>query len=912
MIELNKINKIYKNPVITDFSYSFNNEGLFSIFGASGSGKTTLLNIISGLDLNYQGDLTIEGVNISLLKEEERSLFRLKTIGYVFQDFCLIESLSVYDNVLLNLDAISSLSKDSKNKLVKDALKYVNLENKIKITVNKLSGGEKQRVAIARAIVTNPNYLLCDEPTGNLDNKNSEIIFKIIKEYSQNHCVVLVSHDKSNVYKYSDKIILLKDGKINSVVDNSNHKKEEIPKVKIPKKDTPSLSFSLLFRSGINKIKEKKYRFLFTNLISSISLLALGIGIVVSTTLRGQIVDSFASVIDANQVIVSKKTTNPNPYTGYIAADEEDAYNLYQEYEDYTYGMGVNYLNNFNEFFPTTNMVYLENVRGKKSITPSLHAEKFSNYVWKEEKVVDQYYPSLADEISLNDIAIGITYNDLKRICNDFQLGICSFQSLGNYISSNEVTLTFSFANEEWGYTNDYTFKLVAVYPSSQTEILHTNHMFNQYVFEDLCQLPTTYEIEKTPEVPWTLKRVFTLHSVEEPTELIEKVQYNKKYDSIILERTTNYLNDIYDAQILLIFMIDKNAVDISDIIDFKKIESQINNFYLSSQGGYQMHSSGMIAGFSRNVGFSFSEEKIIQIGDAFSKQKEGEIENIEGVAIGGITRYNNNGVLFSSDLSNLKKGEIPTSYDEIVVSTGLIKYLGFTGNPIYEDLMYCMYSNTLDEVIINSFKIVGLVENDDNYIYHYPLFTSSFFRDRLCISSFELIPTSMVLSIDDGADIDLVISKLSSAFKEYEFKCPLNEIGETVDEVMNYVKIIALLFASIALIISFLLTALIAYLNALESKKEIAMLKHIGHSNKVMKNYIVSHTFVSSLVTTSLSLVELFAAQIIMSIILTKTMGGTLIITVKILPFIAVILVGILVPLMLAKLITHIFLKKK
>jgi len=915
MISIKNIFKKYKNDVLKSISYEFNNNGLYSIVGQSGSGKSSLLNIISGLDNVYQGNVLIDGVNFKYSSNEEKSKFRISNIGYIFQDFSLLHLLSVRDNVLFNIDSISSLSKKKKEEMVDSVLSIVGLSNKKKVIVNKLSGGEQQRVAIARAIICSPKYLLCDEPTGNLDDKNGDTIFSLLKEYSKNHIVILVSHDLEKVNKYSDEILFIKDGEIKEIKTINELKDNNSPRIKIPLKNKPFLSLSLKIKSGLMKLKEKKFRSMFTNFISSLSLLSLGIGILVGTSLRNQIITSFSSVINPNQILVSKKTNNPNPYTSYIAANEDIVDSIKEDYEKYLYGKGTTYLVNFSSFFPDRNQVYI--LQGsKKIIINSLSADNFNSYVWEGERVDTPFYPKIEKTLQVNDVVIGLTYVEMVNLCISLQLER-SFASLGSYIESHEVRLFLGIDNLSWGYDNDIEFNLVSVYPSNKCEIYHTNNFFNTYVFENEGHLPITYEIESEPEKPWTMKKVFNLHTIEAVTYLIEEVQLNSKYDDVLLESAYNFLDDkcIVDEtcfkNLIFVFSLDKNTIDISDIYNFKRVSSSIKSYYLSSNGGYQMHNSGMVEGFVNNLAFSFNEEKIIEVGDYFSKEIEGEMMEFKEVAIGSITRFNNHPVLFSSDLSNLEKGDIPKTYNEIVISSGLANYLNKTINPMYEELYYCYYSKTLDSVISNSFKVVGIVNEDKNYIYHNPLFSSSFFRDRLGISSFNLLPTNMVLNLESGTDINLLINNLESSFKEYNFVSPLNEISKTVDEVMNYVIVISTIFSCIALIVSVLLLALSSYLTIIESKNEINMLKRVGHSSKTIKEYIVSHTFVLGVISTLLAVIELFTFQIFLSLFLNKYFSSSSGITFTFIPFLIVLVVGIFVPILISSIITTASLRK-
>ena len=215
MIILKNLNKFYnKNKlneihVLKDININLGEQGLTALYGKSGSGKTTLLHCISGIENIDTGFISIENINFSNYKNLNE--YKSKNIGLVFQDYCLIENQSVQDNLLLALEIAGQKRVVEK---VNIALLAVGMNKYNKRKINTLSGGQKQRIAIARALVINPKIILADEPTGNLDQKNSQIILKLFKFISKQIPVVIVSHDKQLVNHYANRIIELSDGKI--------------------------------------------------------------------------------------------------------------------------------------------------------------------------------------------------------------------------------------------------------------------------------------------------------------------------------------------------------------------------------------------------------------------------------------------------------------------------------------------------------------------------------------------------------------------------------------------------------------------------------------------------------------------------------------------------------------------------
>ena len=281
MLKLENITKIYegknfKQIALNDVTLAFRNNEFVSILGPSGSGKTTLLNIIGGLDKYTYGNLIIDGVSTRKYKERDWNNYRSKKVGFIFQSYNLINHQTVLSNVLLSLNIAGKPKKES-IKLAKKVLKDVGLENYIKKKPKELSGGQMQRVAIARALVTNPNIILCDEPTGALDSQTSIQIMELLKEISKEKLVIMVTHNVTLANKYSDRVIALNDGVI--TYDTSPYEVENCSLKKIKNKRKTMNKFTSLSLS-FNNLLTKKSRTLLTSFAGSIGI--IGIALVLS------------------------------------------------------------------------------------------------------------------------------------------------------------------------------------------------------------------------------------------------------------------------------------------------------------------------------------------------------------------------------------------------------------------------------------------------------------------------------------------------------------------------------------------------------------------------------------------------------------------------------------------------------
>lgn len=232
MIKVENVNKYFnrfkknKIHVINNTSIEMGKTGLVAILGQSGSGKTTLLNAIGGLDKVNSGKIYVNGKKINSFFSSRTDKIRNLNIGYIFQKFLLIDDMTVFENIALVLKMQGIKDKKEIEKRVEYVLKKVDMETYKNRYPQMLSGGQRQRVAIARAIVKNPNIIIADEPTGNLDSKNSLEVMKIIKAISKEKLVVLVTHEKDLANFFATRIIDIVDGKI--VGDRENEIPEDL------------------------------------------------------------------------------------------------------------------------------------------------------------------------------------------------------------------------------------------------------------------------------------------------------------------------------------------------------------------------------------------------------------------------------------------------------------------------------------------------------------------------------------------------------------------------------------------------------------------------------------------------------------------------------------------------------------
>ena len=237
ILNVSNIEKYYGNKgmvtkAVDNISFSVNKGEFVGIMGASGSGKTTLLNCISTIDTVTSGHIYVDGKNITTMKSKQLSAFRREQLGFVFQDFNLLDTLTAYENIALALTIIKTPVKQIEAK-VNYVAKALGISEILKKYPYQLSGGQKQRVACARAIITQPSLILADEPTGALDSKSARMLLESIETLNHDFSatILMVTHDAFTA-SYCHRILFIKDGKIfNELIRGNSTRKEFFDKI---------------------------------------------------------------------------------------------------------------------------------------------------------------------------------------------------------------------------------------------------------------------------------------------------------------------------------------------------------------------------------------------------------------------------------------------------------------------------------------------------------------------------------------------------------------------------------------------------------------------------------------------------------------------------------------------------------
>lgn len=310
MLKINNLSKIYQSKTgvsvnaLMQIDLDFQKRGLVFILGKSGSGKSTLLNLVGGLDKPTDGEIIIDGRSSKTFTESDFDSYRNTYVGFVFQEYNLIDDKTVSDNIALALELQGKCIENTDREEIDRILKLLDLIDRDGKTlknrkINELSGGQKQRVAIARALIKEPKIILADEPTGALDSKTGAAFYDLLKSLSSDRLIIVVTHDRENAEKYGDRIIELSDGQVMSDTVKGDKIGDEISDEKKASGEfiACKLPFKRRLQLGAEGLRVKKFRLAVSMILSIFAFIIFGFSIT-------------AAFVDENTTIVTQMYRN--------------------------------------------------------------------------------------------------------------------------------------------------------------------------------------------------------------------------------------------------------------------------------------------------------------------------------------------------------------------------------------------------------------------------------------------------------------------------------------------------------------------------------------------------------------------------------------------------------------------------
>ena len=888
MIKVNNLVKKFKDrTVLKNIDYEFPKTGLCIIYGASGSGKTTFLNCIAGL-LKFQGSIVLDHNNLETMSDDELSKLRLTSYGFVFQDFKLFENETVLANLLFPLETIYSLSNDKKKRKCQDLLSLVGLLDKEKQVVNKLSGGEKQRVAIARALINDPVVLLADEPTGALDDKNSADIMNILKIVSKKSLVIMVSHDQELTRNYADQIIEMEDGRITSVFTfNKSSTNTNLPIIKngtTNKKARIPDSFLLLHT--YHNMKQKKFRTVICYSMTSLGLIGVGLAFALSSTIAGNIKEAYKDIVDENSIMFSLTNKESN-IKGQYAASYYEVADIKNHYSDYIDDIGVTYYANFERFFPDSNSLAIVQ-QYRYSPISGFSARHINDFTWLED-IETTIYPEKIEELEDDEIILGLNYNALMDICFELQIER-TVSSLSDYIKRNDLQLYFKLANYDWQYTDEQLMRLVGFTLETDLKIYHSNHFWNEYMFEERMSFPSSDAISTNDEVPWMLKKIYYLKTGPERDKCLNLLYQDKEMDKFIFEIANEtyypwlyYEKEMSQRDRILVFDNTTAHIPLWHIPYMMENDANLKQPVIGNYGGYLIYPESLMMGFAKTMYFSKDQETLESIIDYQTSNSNNGFyqEDLpDGVCSGNFAKSLQNGANFTVFGGDLLMGKEAESLDEIVISNALFNELGF------EELNETLYvATSKKEMLINGdkiindytlipLKVVGIVKSNKKLIYHQQNWPILFYQCQVGISAFNLQCQNLSFPLNDAHSLEDSLNKAKKAFPQYTIINPLSDINESVDTVCFYITIVLIIFSLVTTVISILLLTICNYIYILEERKEIALARCLGVSKKESQRFLYSHSLMQCLISFVIASIELVAISLVANLEIGRTLS--------------------------------------
>ena len=820
MLEISEIKKDYilKDQAVNalkGINICFRRSEFVAILGPSGCGKTTLLNIIGGLDRYTSGDLIIDGTSTKEFKDKDWDNYRNHRVGFVFQNYNLIQHQTVLENVELAL-TLSGVKKRDRKKRATQVLEQVGLGDKLKSRPNQLSGGQMQRVAIARALVNDPDIILADEPTGALDSKTSVQIMELLKEVSKNKLVIMVTHNPDLANKYSNRIIRLLDGELTEDTRPYSKKdaEKEIKKYlekkakqenlefnKTEKKK--SMSFFTALALSFKNLMTKKGRTIMISLAGSIGIIGIALILAVSAGMTGYIDNMQSQSLSSYPVSVSA-----------IGIDYDSMMNTLQEGID----TEESEEDSINVYDPSSSLINL----GKFNYLSSEFIEYVNNYYSDEnkQKFLNDYLVSYASDMRL------ITYNNLSGY------NIINSEVTTSALSGTTSSLLFEEVDQEY-VLSLYDIKGTnAHYPSTVNEIalvvgddgLSTTELAS-------LGIDVVYKTDENGEV--------ILDDQSQP--IIENIQY----DDVIGKTYKLLLNDAYYNTETMLPYYD---FSLNAMIDQANLESLYNN-----SNTIELTITCVLTNKEDTTGSIFSN------GLMYTHELAQEYRNqSKNSAVVQKIRTN----YLDNDGNFIEGEEMNTFAIPYVVNVSEVsQYLGTEYASLFSYdspiRMQTTLKNALgltltDSEIIDLYLQVYGASDVPNNIYFYAKDFDA--KDDL---------VAMLDAWNESHQENQIVLTDSSAM--------ITDLLGTLVDIISYVLVA---FAAISLIVSSVMIGIITYTSVIERTKEIGVLRSIGASKRDIMNVFNAETTIIGLTAGVLGIIIAGILTIPIALILKSLTG--------------------------------------
>ncbi len=842
MLELKSISKNYvlkdqSVMALNQVSVCFRRNEFVSILGPSGCGKTTLLNIIGGLDRYSDGDLIIDGVSTKKYKDKDWDNYRNHRVGFVFQNYNLIQHLTVLENVELAL-TLSGIKPKERKARATEVLNQVGLGDKLHSRPNQLSGGQMQRVAIARALVNDPEIILADEPTGALDSKTSVQIMDLLKEVSNDRLVIMVTHNPDLAEKYSTRIVRLLDGELiadsmpysekESKKEVKNHNKQLEEKLKKEEKiasksqgrfkkteKKKSMSLFTALSLSFKNLLTKKGRTTMVAFAGSIGIIGIALILAVSAGMTNYINNMQGESLANYPVAVSTVSLDLSGAVDSIMSsvvvggDSDDAINVNDESTQLMRLGRINYLN-----------------------------DDFVSYVLN-------YYKDEDNAKNINALSISYATN-LKLIskttnANDSDI----YKKIYSELTLDATSGVYSSLFFE-GFSEEYTDYVLSMYdvvggdeahfPNNKNEValVVNSSSISKKLLDNLdIKYDVEYGIVKPVEYSSIIGKTYRLLLNDGYYDETGKPYYNFKGE---VEQTA--LQDLYNNTS------EENYIDL--IISCILIQKEDSSGDLFNDGIMYTHE---LAEFYHN-------------------------NATQSDAVAGVkSKYLNDGVLINN-------GDI--LFDEpYVLNIGELSLLEYD-----KDMFTYETPNEMKSAISNDLFELDLTDEE----------LIDFYLQMYGASS---IPIGVYLYAKDFDSKDSIVSMLNAYNENPDHRAITYSdnsafITSILGDLVNIISYVLIAFAGISLVVSSIMIGIITYTSVIERTKEIGVLRSIGAAKRDVSRVFNAETIIIGLFAGIIGIIMSGLFSLLISLILKSLTGIACLATMEVWSSLILIIVSV------------------
>ncbi len=850
-IRLVGVRKQFGNQLLfEDVHFAFPEKGLVTILGPSGCGKTTLLKMLGGLDENYSGSIHLGPFSLTGSSSAQKENFRLEHLGFIFQDFRLLNTDTVEANLLVSYLPFHPQDLPRQKRLVKETLHWVGLDGFEKRIANTLSGGEKQRVSLARALLNDPSIIFADEPTGALDHFHGEHVLELLKRMSANRLVVVVTHDENLAYRFADSILRIQNGKlVETPLKKSAETARNVFFPHHPKNQHAQnvpLSWAVAHARG--NLRQKKWRTAISQMALAMSLVGVGLSLSLSSTISLRIEKALTSLLGEPSIVMTPSQRGPSVMQ-IDGAPMKEVLSLAEDYPDYVDGVGIVYENNFEDMFKDANQLVFVN-HGTKQVLPSFNMRLINDFQWLDD-VGETILPFRPPKMANDEVVLGISYDDLRIISSTLNIKT-TVSAFSSYLQTHEVVLSFELRNNEWAYEDEQLVTLIGFFLTDVPTFIHENCFWNQWFFEEAMRFPFTSDFSSPPEYPWTLRKVPFLHLKDDGTTFFKMTQYDSNFYPYVLERfrTENHrslcgIGLVCSSPRVQIFLSEKEGLELGMVNFIRKAAPYLGHFVVCSPKGYVVYPEALMAGFFKETLFASSPTALDEVIDSISVLSAQEQNQTyifpRGILSGSFLKSGDEAVRLHPLPSSFLIGRSPQAVDEIIVSEKMAKLLFSSAK---EAMGKCLYVGSMLEENRDSAQtihrtfgqvtltIVGIASGNSAFIAQSDDWGIAFFRDLLGVSAFELIPDTVAFALNSEVN-ETHLSRLRQQFPLFEFSNPSEAISKSVQETTKYITLILICLSGLGIVISMLLLGLVLYLFLIENRGEKELFWTLGLSRQ-------------------------------------------------------------------------------